>query len=115
MSESVIRVQNLSKRYRLGALRRRHDTLRDQRGRVKVTEADSGAVLLEADFAVDANGIAAAGEVPQADGAALWLIEAAVDGQTLRNHYLCGRPPYDLDQYRRWLPALDIPYPLSEA
>ena len=30
MSESVIRVQNLSKRYRLGALRRRHDTLRDQ-------------------------------------------------------------------------------------
>ena len=30
MSESVIRVQNLSKRYHLGASRRRHDTLRDQ-------------------------------------------------------------------------------------
>lgn len=30
MSESVIRVQNLSKRYHLGALTRRHDTLRDQ-------------------------------------------------------------------------------------
>jgi len=30
VSKSVIRVQNLSKRYQLGALRRRHDTLRDQ-------------------------------------------------------------------------------------
>ena len=36
----------------------------------------------------------------------LYLIEWEVDGQTFGNHYLAGYPPFSLERYRAWLPAI---------
>jgi hypothetical protein len=34
------------------------------------------------------------------------LITWEVNGQRFGNHYLAGFPPFSLDRYRAWLPAI---------
>jgi len=37
MSDIIIRAESLSKRYKIGALKQRHDTLRDQLDRIRIS------------------------------------------------------------------------------
>lgn len=84
-----------------------NDTLEPVSCRVAVRDADSGAVLLETDAAIPANGRLVAGVIPAPPGRALRLLEWTVAGTPFRNHYLAGPRPFDLAQCRAWSRLLE--------
>jgi beta-mannosidase len=89
-----------------------NDTLTPVAGRVVVRDADTGRVLLESDFSVEANGKAVAGRIAAVDSPAMWLIDWRLhQGGEHHSHYLAGSPPVSLETYRRWLGALGVPLP----
>ena len=75
--------------------------------RYRVRDAESGRVAAEGQVTVPANQNWLLGRLP-ADRAKqqLYLMSWQVNGATFGNHYLAGRPPFDLGQYVRWLPAI---------
>ena len=38
----------------------------------------------------------------------MWLIESTIGKRGWHNHYLAGRPPFQLDDYERWYKKPDI-------
>lgn len=95
---------------RLHALIVVNDTLYPTEGEVEITDADSGRQLLKSAYRVEVNSKAVVGSVPQVQQPALWLIRwRDTKGREYLNHYLAGNRPFNLQQYRRWLDALEIP------
>jgi beta-mannosidase len=86
-----------------------NDTLEDVAGKATVRDVESGNTLLETEFKAPANGKAEAGSIAHPDGQAMWVVESLVNDQTSLNHYLVGDPPFNLDDYRRWMETLDLP------
>jgi beta-mannosidase len=87
-----------------------NDTLAPASGQVRIRHADSGAELLAAPFAVEANGLVTVGTVPASPIPAMWLIDWTLsDGRPGRSHYLAGPKPMELADYKRWLTKLDVP------
>ncbi len=88
-----------------------NDTLRDAPGSVRITDADSAALLLHAPFIAAANAATVVGEVPASDRPRLWLLEWSLDGceTAYRSHYLSGPRPVTLETYKQWLPLLKLP------
>ncbi len=92
-----------------------NDTRRPAAGWARVTDAATGAVLLEADFSVPANGRAAVGSIPAATTQQMWRLEwTLADGTRGINHYLAGPRPFNLSDYRRWLKAIDVAWPADK-
>lgn len=85
-----------------------NDTLKAASGRLTVRDLDTGALLLEAQYDVEANGRTEVGEVPASDRAAMWRLEWTVGEKTCRNHYLAGPRPFSLADFRRWLGELGL-------
>jgi len=89
-----------------------NDSRQPARGRCRLVDADSGQVLLDGPFAVDANANAVVGRLRVSRGAQrLWLIDWELEsgqGAPVRggNHYLAGTPPFSFAAYRRWLPQI---------
>ncbi len=84
-----------------------NDSREPARGRFRIWDADSGQTALEGVLDLPANANAALGQIRAPRGVQkLFLIEWEADGIRGVNHYLLGTPPFDLDRYRRWLPAL---------
>ena len=79
-----------------------NDTLVTRRGRVKVTDAETGKTLFEGEGEFPANGVAVIGEIALT-GQGMALIRYSVDGKELQNHYLYGQPPFRFADVRRWL------------
>jgi beta-mannosidase len=80
------------------------DSREDASGHYRVWDADSGATLLEGDYAVKANENLELGEIPVFhSGKRLFLIEWTANGKKYANHYLQGLPPFPLAQYKVWL------------
>ncbi|MDR1734178.1 MAG: hypothetical protein LBR73_04780 [Oscillospiraceae bacterium] len=73
-----------------------NDTLRDFSGSYAVTDYASGETLLSGSFKSPANESLVIDSL-RVESAAhrLYLITWELDGATYRNHYLCGRPPFD--------------------
>ena len=95
-----------------------NDTLRDRRGRYRVWDGDTGETVLEGEFFAPANQCreAASLRVSHADHRLL-LMEWTADGERGVNHYCLGKPPFDLDTYRKWLEkiaALDDSFDATE-
>ncbi len=89
-----------------------NDTRRPARGTAAVFEADSGRELFRSDFTVAANGKVTAGFIPETGAREMWLIEYEVEGGPKRlNHYLAGKAPFRLADYRRWFRKLGIDNP----
>jgi beta-mannosidase len=84
-----------------------NDTRQPAHGRLKVSDADTGTVLLDEKWAVEANGKTTVGTVPQAHAPALWLLEWTVAEQVHHNHYLAGPRPFQLADVRRWVERLE--------
>ena len=85
-----------------------NDSRRDQRGAVRLWDADSGETLLEGAFSSPANTNTVLGQVPVSrSDHRLFLMEWTTGGPagaiTGGNHYLLGTPPFALDRYRAWL------------
>ena len=75
--------------------------------RYRLWDADSGQTEAEGKF------LAPAGQSWQvarvrtyASDQRLYLIEWQVNGEACGNHYLAGSPPFSLERYRAWLPAI---------
>ena len=86
-----------------------NDTLWPAAGHLSITDADSGAVLLETEYAVEANWRTTAGFVAQATRPAMYLMRwTGGDGRRQLNHYLAGPRPFSLADYRRWLGVMEI-------
>ena len=72
------------------------------KGHAKFTDKVSGRVLLECDYEVAANSKTQLGTVPY-HGQGLVTIEYVCDGESLRNHFLYGEPPFKWAQVKDWL------------
>ncbi|MGN0847235.1 MAG: glycoside hydrolase family 2 protein [Kiritimatiellia bacterium] len=80
-----------------------NDARRAVKGRVKVFDRATGAVWLERDFEIPANGKRALGTIPF-KGQGVAMIEATLDGRPFRNHFLYGEPPFRWADVKTWLP-----------
>lgn len=85
-----------------------NDTRQPAEGRVKVTDLASGEVLHEGAYSIAANGETQVAALPERSGQGLFLIEYSVGDKQFKNHYLYGKPPYDLAQYKGWLQKTGI-------
>ncbi|MDW8319721.1 MAG: glycoside hydrolase family 2 TIM barrel-domain containing protein [Armatimonadota bacterium] len=87
-----------------------NDTLQPADGQVEVVDAESDVLLLAAAYHVEPNAKAEVGAIPQMEQPALWLIRwRDTQGGEFLNHYLAGKRPFNLQQYRQWLNRLRIP------
>ena len=81
-----------------------NDSREDSSGHFRIWDADSGATLLEGDYASKANENLEVGEIPVFhSGKRLFLIEWTANGKKYANHYVQGFPPFSLTQYKSWL------------
>jgi beta-mannosidase len=73
----------------------------------RVWDADDGDVIVASTFTAPANQNWQVGRIrTYASDHRLLSITWEVGGQTFGNHYLVGRPPFSLQQYRVWLPQI---------
>ncbi len=76
-------------------------------GTYRVWDAESGETVSVGAFEVPANQNWQVDRIrTYASDQRLYLITWEVDGQTFGNHYLAGHPPFSLERYRHWLPAI---------
>ena len=66
-----------------------------------VIDADTGETVLAGGFYSPANENTAVGRVRVSTGVhKLFLLKLRVGGETIVNHYLHGKPPFDLEKYK---------------
>jgi len=81
-----------------------NDSRRDASGHYRLWDADTGATLLEGEYASKANENIEVGKLPVFHSdKKLFLMEWTADGKRYVNHYLLGMPAFSLPQYRAWL------------
>ena len=86
-----------------------NDTFKPAEGIVEISDIEGGKVLFEADFKIPPNGKTLVGNVsglPSERG--MLLIKYEIDSKKQLNHYLYGKPPFDLKKYRKWAESLAI-------
>jgi beta-mannosidase len=79
-------------------------------GTVSVTDIQSGKELFKGIFGVAANSRVQAAAILKPEGQGMLLVRYEIEGQQYANHYLYGDPPFQPDEYRRWLQKTQI-YP----
>ena len=75
-----------------------NDRFRPVKGQVRVLDRETGRDAFSGEFEVQANATADLGVI-QWEGQGLFLIDATVDGEELRNYYLYGAPPFDFMRF----------------
>ena len=85
-----------------------NDTRQAKSGTVTVRDADTGRTLLAERFHIPANGKAEVGFIAAIPGQAMWLIDYTIGEAKYTNHYLAGRAPFKLADYKRWYAKLGI-------
>lgn len=81
-----------------------NDTLQPRSGNYRVWDADSGETLLSGTFEAPANESVVIDSLRVSHGQRrLLLMEWESQGVKGVNHYLMGRPPFDFEQYKKWL------------
>ena len=79
-----------------------NDLLAPVKGRMKVTEAATGQVVLERDYEAAANAVTDLAPVGW-NGQGMFIIDYTVDGKAFRTHYLHGEPPFRWADYTKWI------------
>ena len=74
--------------------------------KVKITEFESGRILMEKTFEMPANSKLMIGQLPAAGNTELWLIDYEIGDKINQNHYMAYHPPADYEQYKKWLSVL---------
>ncbi len=86
-----------------------NDTFNVSKGKVRVVDVDSGKEIFAGDFTVPSNGKTTLGKVRAPKEQGMFLIEYTVDsGEKQFNHYMYGKPPFKLADYKKWFKALDF-------
>jgi beta-mannosidase len=88
-----------------------NDSRTDARGDYTVMDADTGRTLLEGELSVPPGDSRVLGSVRAATGdqrlfLLRWTLTTGARARAQGNHYLLGRPPFSLERYRSWLPAI---------
>jgi len=86
-----------------------NDTRNPVKGRITVLNADTNRELFNSVFDAEANGKMIAGYIPETVSHEMWLIQYETeDGIRHMNHYLSGKAPFNLEDYKRWFSKLGI-------
>lgn len=85
-----------------------NDTRQCAGGHVTVTDVASGRKLFESDYTVPANARREIARIPEMEGQGMMLITYSTPEGELRNHYLYGKAPFKLDEYRKLLRKTNI-------
>lgn len=85
-----------------------NDTRHDSEGEVTVTDVASGKQVFEGQFYVPANGKVQISSLPGQKGQGIWLIRYKVGNQEFSNHYLYGKAPFKLAEYKRLLQKTNL-------
>ena len=81
-----------------------NDTREAVSGKVKVTDVKTGKTVFSGEYSVGANGSSVIAKIPEREGQGMFKIEySGRDGASLCNHYLYGKAPYSLKEYRSLL------------
>ncbi len=80
-----------------------NDTRESAGGHVTVTDVASGRKLFEGSYTVPANARHEIARIPEMKGQGILLIEYTTPEGKLSNHYLYGKAPFKLDEYRKLL------------
>lgn len=84
-----------------------NDTRAEHSGSIKVTDVASGKAVYKGSFTVPVNGRNVVAGIPEKEGQGLLKIEYTVDGASYTNHYLYGKAPFSLSDYRSWISKLE--------
>ena len=85
-----------------------NNTLKDAEIKCKITDISTGEVVFEREITAPANTVEKIGFVRvKYSRKTMFLIEYTVDGKKQVNTYLCGYPGYELDDYKKWLKAVN--------
>jgi beta-mannosidase len=90
-----------------------NDSLEERRGKYRVYSIDaSGAEQerLSGEFSATRNATVEVKRLSPIAEQALLVLEWTVAGQTGRNHFICGRPPFKFEVYRQWNDCLERLY-----
>ena len=94
-------------------LRAVNDTRRPVSGHVVVTDVATGRQLYEGDYSVGANGKSEVAQLPVMEGQGILQISYETEEGVRQNHYLYGKAPFDLGEYRKLLSKTGI-YPVKK-
>jgi beta-mannosidase len=79
-----------------------NDTRTGKQGSVTVRDLDTNEILLSGKFTVSVNGKTNIGYIPETGKQAMWIIEYTIDSEKYTNHYLAGKAPFKLSDYKKW-------------
>lgn len=86
-----------------------NDTREDVKGTVTVTDVKTGTVVFKGEYSVAANGKATVASIPERSGQGMFKISyTGRGGEKLENHYLYGKAPYNLKEYRKLLKKTEM-------
>jgi beta-mannosidase len=85
-----------------------NDTRKPSQGNVEVTDVASGKSIYQGDFSIEANGRTMISSLAEMQGQGMLLIRCKIDGKGYSNHYLYGKPPFKLKEYRKLLKETNI-------
>ncbi len=84
-----------------------NDTFNESKGKVRVVDVDSGKEVFAGDYTVPANGKSTVGKVKAPKEQGMFVIEYTVgNGEKQLNHYMYGKPPFKLSDYKKWFKSL---------
>ena len=75
---------------------------------MEVTDVVTGEKVHSDKFVIEANGRIQLASLPERDGQGMFLIRYEVEGTQYANHYLYGRPPFNLSTYKDNLKKTNI-------
>jgi beta-mannosidase len=87
-----------------------NDTLEEQRGRYRIWSRDLDGAATECaagEFSARGNATSMLEPLPLATKRSLLIFEWTANGQTGRNHLVCGQPPFPFEAYREWCVYLE--------
>ena len=85
-----------------------NDTREEKMAEYQVTDLSNDRIVLAGEVKIPANSACVADSVPNSMSKhTVYLIEWKCGGATYKNHYLTGKPPYDLDTYIRMMEKVE--------
>ena len=86
-----------------------NDTAVKTKGKVRVVDVDSKKEVFNKEFEVAENAKTLVGKIEAPKDQGMFLIEYETqDGKKHLNHYMYGKPPFKLADYKKWYKALKI-------
>lgn len=92
-----------------------NDTRKEENGEVVIKSVDTGKEIFRTAYKCPVNGRIIAGRMPSSDKQEMWIIEwNTSSGEKFRSHYLNGKAPFQLAQYKNWFDKAGYQYDENE-